>query len=158
MEHARLRPRAESSMNRSQPRQSGGLEAPQIDAISCPPGCCGCLRLSRKISLSGGAGRCILPRSRPRRGSSHRNSYQRAEQKVLIDGAAKTAVHYVLHPQLGTWLKFVTRPLGRMADNHVWILADQVPAFIRFEGPLRMLRPIWQIEWTSPHWRHAKEK
>lgn len=81
------------------------------------------------------------------------------EQKVLIGGVAKSAVHYVLHPQLGTWLKFVTRLLGRMpSDNHVWILAVQVPAFVRFEGPLFMLGPVWRIELTSPDWPHAKEK
>jgi hypothetical protein len=72
-------------------------------------------------------------------------------QKVKIDGSSKPATHYVLHPQLGTWLKLFTKLTGRMPpDEHVWMLADSVPAFVKFEGPLYIGGPVWRIELTSP--------
>jgi hypothetical protein len=38
------------------------------------------------------------------------------------------------------------------ADYHVWIATDDVPAFVRFEGPLNPTGPTWRIELTSPRW------
>jgi hypothetical protein len=74
-------------------------------------------------------------------------------QKVLVGKLEKTAVHYVLKPELGMWLGFFARLLGRLPpDEHVWILTDEVPAFVRFEGPLFMGGPVWRIELTSPQW------
>ena len=75
------------------------------------------------------------------------------EHKVLVGELAKTAIHYVLKPQLGIWLKFFATVLGRVPpDYHAWILTDEVPAFVRFEGPLYTTGPVWRIELTSPHW------
>jgi hypothetical protein len=75
------------------------------------------------------------------------------EQKVLVGNLAKTAVHYVLKPQLGIWLKLFATVLGRMPpDEHIWILMDDVPAFVRFEGPLYPTGPIWRIQLSSPRW------
>jgi hypothetical protein len=75
------------------------------------------------------------------------------EQKVLVGELAKTAVHYVLKPQLGMWLKLFATLLGRVPpDEHVWIISDEVPAFVRFEGPVYPTGPVWRIELTSPRW------
>lgn len=75
------------------------------------------------------------------------------EQKVTVGNLTKTAVHYVLKPQLGMWLNFFAKVLGRMPpDEHVWILMDDVPAFVRFEGPLYPTGPVWRIQLTSPRW------
>jgi hypothetical protein len=75
------------------------------------------------------------------------------EQQVLVGNLAKTAIHYVLKPQLGIWLKLFATVLGRMPpDEHVWILMDDVPAFVRFEGPMYPTGPVWRIQLTSPRW------
>ena len=37
-------------------------------------------------------------------------------------------------------------------DIHLWILTDDVPAFVKSEGPLYMGGPIWRIELASPVW------
>ena len=75
------------------------------------------------------------------------------EHKVLIGELAKTAIHYVLKPQLGIWLKLFATLLGRVPpDYHVWIITEEVPAFARFEGPLYTTGPVWRIELTSPRW------
>jgi hypothetical protein len=75
------------------------------------------------------------------------------EQKILVGGSEKTATHYVLKPILGTWLKLFASLLGRVPpDNHAWIVTADVPAFVKFEGPLYMNGPVWRIELTSPRW------
>ena len=75
------------------------------------------------------------------------------EQKVLVGGSEKTATHYVLKPILGVWLKLFASLLGRIPpDNHAWIVTADVPAFVKFEGPLYMNGPAWRIELTSPRW------
>jgi hypothetical protein len=75
------------------------------------------------------------------------------EQKILVGGSEKTATHYVLKPILGIWLKLFASLLGRMPpDNHAWIVTADVPAFVKFEGPLYMNGPVWRIELTSPRW------
>jgi len=75
-------------------------------------------------------------------------------QKIVVGGSEKTATHYVLKPILGTWLKLFASLLGRTPpDNHAWIVTADVPAFVKFEGPLYMNGPVWRIELTSPLWR-----
>jgi hypothetical protein len=75
------------------------------------------------------------------------------EHKVLVGELAKTAIRYVFKPRLGSWLKLFTTLLGRMPpDSHGWIVTDEVPTFVRFEGPLYTGGQIWRIEVTSPRW------
>ena len=73
------------------------------------------------------------------------------EQKVLIGGFERTATRYLLKPILGFWLKLFTTLLGRVPpDSHAWIVTADVPAFVKFEGPLYMNGPAWRIELTTP--------
>lgn len=75
------------------------------------------------------------------------------EDKVLIGDLKKTAVHYVLKPKLGVVLGIGAALVGRTPpDNHIWIITADVPAFVRFDGPLAPDRPVWSIELTSPVW------
>ena len=74
------------------------------------------------------------------------------QDKVLVGELQRTAIHYVFHPRLGLWLDFFAKLVGcTPPDYHAWILLDEMPAFIRFEGPLYTTGPIWRIELTSPH-------
>lgn len=73
------------------------------------------------------------------------------EEKIAVGDLTKTAIHYVLKPRLGMWLKLIAKILGRMPeDSHAWILADDVPAFVGFEGSLTTPGPVWRIELVSP--------
>ena len=75
------------------------------------------------------------------------------EDKLLVGGTERSATHYILKPVLGIWMKFFASLLGRMPpDNHVWIVAAEVPAFVKFEGQLYLNGPVWRIELTSPRW------
>jgi len=73
------------------------------------------------------------------------------EQRVLVGDLAKTATHYVFKARLGVWLTLFATLLGRVPpDQHVFILSEDVPAFVRFEGPVYPTGPVWRIELTSP--------
>ena len=75
------------------------------------------------------------------------------EHKVLIGELGKTATHYVLRPRLGIWLKVFATLLGRVPpDSHAWIISDDLPAFVRFDGQLATTGPVWIIETTSASW------
>jgi hypothetical protein len=75
------------------------------------------------------------------------------EHKVLVGELAKTAIRYVFKPRLGPWLKLFTTLLGRTPpDSHAWIVTDEVPTFVRFEGHFYTRGQIWRIEVTSPRW------
>jgi hypothetical protein len=53
-------------------------------------------------------------------------------------------VRFTLKPKLST----VQRP----PDSHLWILTDEVPTFVRFEGPMYS-GPVWRVDLTSPRWK-----
>jgi hypothetical protein len=75
------------------------------------------------------------------------------EQTVLVGTLAKTALHYEFRPKLGIWTTLFAKLLGRFPpDEHAWIVMDEVPAFVRFQGPLYLGGPIWRIELMSPRW------
>jgi hypothetical protein len=73
------------------------------------------------------------------------------EEKFAVGELRKTAVHYVMRPRLGVWLTLFAKILRRMPDDlHAWILTDDVPAFVGFEGSLTTPGPVWRIELVSP--------
>jgi hypothetical protein len=74
------------------------------------------------------------------------------EQKIAVGETTRTAVHYLLKPRLGVWLKFFATILGRVPDDlHAWILTEDLPAFVEFEGSMTTPGPVWRIELVSPH-------
>lgn len=78
---------------------------------------------------------------------------QVGEHKVLVGELAKSATHYVFSPRPGAWLTFLATLAARMPpDSHAWIVSDELPAFVRFEGPLHPAGPAWRIELASPRW------
>jgi len=76
-----------------------------------------------------------------------------AEDAHVSLGAPKTLAHYVIKPKLGPIVGLIARLAGKLPpDNHAWILTEDVPAFVRFEGPLYMGGPTWRIELATPQW------
>ncbi len=75
-----------------------------------------------------------------------------ALQRVMLGKHAETAVHFKLKPKLGALLKVFATLLGKAPpDSDVWIVTDDVPAFVRFEGPLYS-GPVWRLNLASPSW------
>lgn len=73
-------------------------------------------------------------------------------QRVLLGRHVETAVHFRLKFKLGAALKLFATLMGKAPpDNDLWIVSDDVPAFVRFQGPLYS-GPVWRIDLTSPTW------
>jgi hypothetical protein len=61
-------------------------------------------------------------------------------------------IRYTLKPKLNLLLKIGAALKGKTPpDSHLWILTDDVPAFVRFEGPLYS-GPVWRIDLATPRW------
>jgi hypothetical protein len=76
------------------------------------------------------------------------------QHKALVGQLTMNTTHFVIKPHLGAWLKLISKLVGQTPpDSHTWIAFDQVPAFVKFEGPLYMAGPAWRIELLSPRWQ-----
>jgi hypothetical protein len=79
-------------------------------------------------------------------------------ERFTTGAESRTAVHYVLKVDLGGLTGLLAGLFGKQPpDSHVWILADEVPAFVKSEQPLYTGGPVWRIELVSPVWRGHSE-
>jgi hypothetical protein len=75
-------------------------------------------------------------------------------QRVELGKHEEEAVNFVVKPKLGFLLHLGAQITGKVPpDSHVWIVTDDVPAFVRSEGPL-YTGPVWRIALSSPAWPH----
>ena len=75
------------------------------------------------------------------------------ERAVQVGDLSRTARHYSFKPDMGMIKKFIGKAIGKLpAHFHYdcWVLADEVPSFVQFEGPLQLMGPILRIELVSP--------
>ena len=75
------------------------------------------------------------------------------ERSVQVGDVSRTARHYAFKPDMGRIRVFLGKVLGKLpAHFHYdcWVLADEVPSFVQFEGPLQLMGPIMRIELVSP--------
>jgi hypothetical protein len=62
----------------------------------------------------------------------------------------QATAHFTLAPKVGGIAGFFARLLDKIPpDSHVWVVTEEVPAFVRFEGPLYD-GPIWRIDLVGP--------
>lgn len=66
-----------------------------------------------------------------------------AEDALTIGEVALPATRYRLEPQLGL---FAALLIGDAPVARCWIAGGEVPGFLRFEGPLFFMGPVWRIE------------
>lgn len=67
------------------------------------------------------------------------------DDTVMMGEVAVPATRFLVKPQLGLFASLLVTDLP---DAKVWILNGEAPAFLRFEGPLFFMGPIWKIDWT----------
>jgi len=136
-----------------------GREKVLAGTLDLPPDTYNGMVLTVVKNLSSGAGETVhMVAFTPAPKLIKLNLALAGEQKILVGGSEKTATRYVLKPILGIWLKLFASLLGRVPpDNHAWIVTADVPAFVKFEGPLFMEGPTWRIELTSPRWPDRKK-
>ena len=75
------------------------------------------------------------------------------EHTVKVGEASSKATQYVFTPQIGMIRELVGKATGKLpAQFHYkcWILVDEAPSFVQFEGPLQLMGPIVRIGLVSP--------
>jgi len=75
------------------------------------------------------------------------------EQPAHIGDLSSKATQYVFTPQIGLIREWFGKAIGKLpAQFHYtcWILVDEAPSFVQFEGPLQLMGPIVRIELVSP--------
>jgi hypothetical protein len=81
------------------------------------------------------------------------------KEKMTVGDRAESAMHYVLKPRLGAWLKLFAKLTGRdPEDMHAWIDTDEMPAFVGYEGALSPPGPVWRIDTVCPRRADPKSK
>jgi len=68
-----------------------------------------------------------------------------AEEAITMGGIAVAATRYHIKPQLGVLASLLVTELP---DVKTWIARGDAPAFLKFEGPLCLMGPLWRIEWN----------
>jgi len=72
---------------------------------------------------------------------------------LTIGGVGRKALHYILKVDIGGIAGVVAPLIGKQPpDSHVWILQEQVPAFLRSQSPMFAEGPLWQIDLIAPAW------
>ena len=68
-----------------------------------------------------------------------------AEDPMTVNDAPVLATRFLIRPQLGL---FASLLVADIPDVKCWIAGGEAPAFLRFEGPLYFMGPIWRIDWS----------
>jgi hypothetical protein len=68
-----------------------------------------------------------------------------AEDPMSVNDTAVIATRFLVRPQLGL---FASLLVADIPDVKCWIAGGEAPAFLRFEGPLYFMGPIWRIDWS----------
>jgi hypothetical protein len=66
-----------------------------------------------------------------------------AEERVQVRDVPLTATRYHIRPMLGLLASLLVVDLP---DVRMWVLPGDAPAFLRAEGPLYFMGPVWRIE------------
>ncbi len=66
-----------------------------------------------------------------------------AEEPVSMGATMVPATRFSLKPQLGAFASLIVTDIP---DVKTWIAQGDAPAFLKFEGPLYFMGPIWRID------------
>jgi hypothetical protein len=66
-----------------------------------------------------------------------------AEERALVAGAQLPTTRYHVRPQLGLFASLLVTDIP---DIRIWVVPGEAPAFLRAEGPLYFMGPIWRID------------
>jgi hypothetical protein len=62
---------------------------------------------------------------------------------LTVAGTAVRATRFQIKPQLGL---FASLLVTDVPDLRCWLAAGEAPGFLKFEGPLYFMGPVWRIE------------
>lgn len=64
---------------------------------------------------------------------------------VMMSETAVPSTRFLVKPQLGLFASLLVTDIP---DIKIWVSGGDAPAFLRFEGPLYFMGPIWRIDWS----------
>jgi hypothetical protein len=67
------------------------------------------------------------------------------EDTVMMSETVVPSTRFLVRPQLGL---FASLLVAEIPDIKIWVSGGEAPAFLRFEGPLYFMGPIWRIDWS----------
>ena len=67
-----------------------------------------------------------------------------AEEPVSMGAVMVPATRFSIKPQLGIFASLI---VSEIPDVKTWIARGDAPAFLKFEGPLYFMGPVWRIDW-----------
>jgi hypothetical protein len=67
------------------------------------------------------------------------------QDTVMMSETAVPTTRFLVKPQLGL---FASLLVAEIPDIKMWVSGGEAPAFLRFEGPLYFMGPIWRIDWS----------
>ena len=66
-----------------------------------------------------------------------------SEDQLTLGERPITATRYLIKPQLGLLASLLVVDL---APIQTWVVGGEAPAFVKFQGPLYFMGPVWRIE------------
>ncbi len=73
------------------------------------------------------------------------------EEQVSAGGQARRVIRYLVKLELAGLPAVIAPLIGtEPPETRYWMVAGDVPAFAKFEGPMFLNGPIWRLEQTSP--------
>jgi hypothetical protein len=77
------------------------------------------------------------------------------EEQGQVGKAAKVVTRYLVKLELGGLTGLMAPVLGKQPpDLRYWLVTGDVPAFVRFEGPMFLHGPVWRLEPTMVQLPH----
>jgi hypothetical protein len=75
------------------------------------------------------------------------------EDPIIVGEARRTATRYLIDLEVGGIAGIFAAVAGKKPpDLRYWLLLDEAPAFVKFEGPFFQDGGLWRIELTAPRW------
>ena len=77
----------------------------------------------------------------------------RDTEPVQVGDRSSKATQYVFKPQIGMIQELLGKAAGRLPAQFqydCWIMVNETPSFVKFEGPLQLMGPTVRIEPVSP--------
>jgi hypothetical protein len=78
---------------------------------------------------------------------------QEGEDTVRVGDDAKKAMRYLVKLEVGGLTGVIASLIGKdPPDLRYWLVAGEIPAFVRFQGAMYLNGPIWRLELATVEW------
>jgi hypothetical protein len=76
--------------------------------------------------------------------------HREGEDRAVFAGEPKQAIRYLVNLEVGGVTGVVASLIGKTPpDLRYWLVAGEIPAFVRFEGAMFLNGPVWRVEMSG---------